>query len=61
MKIQLDFNREEWYEFSKESPDESYKIIEEYWEDADEWAIIEIIDKKWQTWIYMRHPDWVVE
>lgn len=61
MKIQLDFNRDEWYEFGKEIPDDAYTIIEEYWEDTDEWAIIEVTDKKWQTWIHMRHPDWVVE
>lgn len=61
MKIQLDFNRDEWREFAREIPDESYIIIEEFWEDTEEWAIIEIKDAKWQTWISLKHPDWIVD
>lgn len=61
MKIQLDFNRDEWQEFAREIPDDAYRIIEEYWEDSEEWAIIEVHDPKWQTIIALKHADWIVE
>jgi len=61
MQIQLDFNRDEWLEFGREIPDEAYEIIEEFWEDSEEWAIIAVTDKKWQTWITLKHPDWIVD
>lgn len=61
MKIQLDFNRHEWQEFADEIPEDCYRIVEEYWEDSEEWAIIDITDYKWQTIIALKHPDWIVE
>lgn len=61
MKIQLDFNRDEWREFADRIPDEDYEIIEEYWEDSDEWAIIEVKDIIWQMWIKENHSDWIVD
>ena len=61
MKIQLDFNDDEWLEFGREIPDESYTIIEEFWQDDCEWAHIEVTDPKWQTWISLKHPDWIID
>lgn len=61
MKIELDYNRDEWQEFAREIPDDAYTIIEDHWEDQEEWAIIEITDKKWQTWVALRHPDWIID
>ncbi len=61
MKIQIDFNRDDWRDFGKDIPDDSYTIIEESWEDSEEWAILEIHDKKWQTWISIKHPEWIIE
>lgn len=61
MQIQIDFNHDDWEDFGRNIPDESYKIIEEYWEDSEEWAIIEVNDPKWQTWISLKHPDWIID
>lgn len=60
MKIELDYNRDEWEEFAREIPDDAYTIIEDYWEDQEEWAIIEVTDPKWKTWVALRHPDWII-
>lgn len=61
MIIELDFNRDEWMEFGKAIPDTAYEIIEEFWEDSDEWAHIRILDPKWQQWISQHHPEWIVD
>jgi hypothetical protein len=61
MKIHLDFNDDQWYEFAKNIPDEGYVIIEEFWEDDCEWAHIEILDDKWKTWVALKHPDWIID
>jgi hypothetical protein len=60
MKIQIDFNRDQWCEFAREIPDEAYTILEDHWEDQEEWADIEILDPKWKTWISLKHPEWIV-
>jgi hypothetical protein len=61
LKIQLDFNHSEWQQFGDNIPEDSYRIIEEYWEDSDEWAIVEVTDSKWQQWIRLHHADWIVD
>ena len=60
MNIQIDFNHDDWTEFAKHIPDDAYRIIDEYWEDSEEWADIEIIDPKWQTWVSLKHPEWII-
>lgn len=61
MNIEIDFNHDDWLEFAKTIPDDSYRIIEEFWEDSEEWAHIEITDPKWRTWITLKHPEWIIE
>lgn len=61
MKIQIDYNRDEWSEFANLIPDDAYTIVEDHWEDSEEWSIIEIQDAKWKTWVALKHPDWIVD
>lgn len=61
MKIELDYNRDEWQQFGRDIPEDAYVIIEEYWEDQEEWCIIEITDEKWRTWISLKHPEWIID
>lgn len=60
MIVQIDFNRDEWQEFAAKIPDEDYRIVEEYWEDSDEWAIIEVTAPESQQWIRIHHSEWIV-
>lgn len=38
-------------------PEDAYIILEEYWEDNQEWAVVEIIDPQWQTLISLKYPE----
>ena len=49
------------WDFSFEMPDSAFNIIEEGWEDGDEWAIIEVIDPVWQTFISLKHQHRIID
>jgi hypothetical protein len=61
MKIEIDFNTDSWHEFARGIPEDDYVILEEYWEDQDEWAIIEVTSQQWKSWIRTNHPEWILD
>lgn len=61
MLLEIDFNHDDWREFADNIPDDCYKIIEEFWEDSEEWAHIEVLDSKWRSWVALKHPDWIID
>jgi hypothetical protein len=61
MLIEIDFNRDDWRVFAATIPEDSYDIVEEFWEDCEEWAHIRITDTKWQQWVERNHPHWVID
>ena len=56
MKIQLDLGLipDTWR-------DDQYTIIEDHWEDSEEWAVIEIHDARLETWIRLAMTDCIVD
>lgn len=61
MMLELDLNCDHWQQFVDSVPDQSYTVVEQYWEDSDEWCIVEITDPKWQTWAALCFSDLVVD
>ena len=61
MLIELDYNRDEWQLFTEIIPENCFKVVNDYWEDSEEWCHIEILDREWQQWIKDKHPDWIVD
>jgi hypothetical protein len=61
MKIQVDWNDYDWNTLSQGWAESDYRIIEDHWEDSDEWAQIEILNPHWQTIIALKHADWIID
>lgn len=41
--------------------DDQYVIVEDHWEDGEEWAVIEILHRDVQSWIRLNMRDCIVE
>jgi hypothetical protein len=61
MLIEIDFNHDDWREFADTIPEDCYEIVEDFWEDSEEWTHVRVLDEKWQTWISLKHPHWIIE
>ena len=55
MQIEIDWNQTE-FPFR----DEDYRIIEDYWEDGEEWAVIEILSPELESYILRYHEEWII-
>ena len=50
----------DWHLVPESWQEQDYLVIEDYWEDGEEWAKLEIINPKLQTWISLAHNDWIL-